>query len=78
MRELHPDHDRVVAALTVPELARIIDLVGWAGHDGDGVTFSAIWRGSAAAAWRHSSDGAGSDGTQDIFDRVVSLPGTDL
>ena len=41
VRELHPDHDRVVAALTVPELAPIIDLVVWAGHDGEPAAFAA-------------------------------------
>lgn len=43
MRPLHPDHDRVVAALVTPELAAIVDLVVWAAPDPDGtpVTFAA-------------------------------------
>src|SRR5690606_21491317 len=50
----------------------------WRPGEGVFVTFGAKWRGSAAAAWRDRSGGAGSDGSQDILDLVVSLPGPDL
>ncbi|HRW00258.1 MAG TPA: alkaline phosphatase family protein [Tetrasphaera sp.] len=36
MRALHPDHERVVTALTTPDLAAVVDLVVWVAPDPDG------------------------------------------
>lgn len=68
MRELHPDHDRVVAALTVPELAPIIDLVVWAGHDGEPAAFAANHLGSVRLE---------ADGTHHVLSGIDPIPSED-
>ncbi len=55
MRALHPDHHRVVAALTTPDLADIVDLVVWAADDEAGE--SAAYAANSVGTVRLRPDG---------------------
>lgn len=69
MRAVHPDHHRVVAALTTPDLADIVDLVVWVSDDeaGEPAAYAAnhlgtvCWRADGSRRVLHGRDPIGSE-----------------